>query len=193
MTHCGGPREQVVLSCDWPLTSSLSVYCSKLCFSGPPRLQEERQVCGWGGACSLQGLVDEGYWGSLAIGNSPAGWLKKLMKVREGFRVLFPYGGPRECGVPLGGTMVLSENSRLCFKVPLRLWEYRRVEGNVGTCSLQGPVDVGYCGNLPLDPLCIITNYVSNFHRDHRRIVLDTVIMRIEIHMILWKHNHFIV
>lgn len=61
LTHCGGPREQIVLSCDWPLTSSLSVYCSKLCFSGPPRLQEERQVCGWGGACNLQGLVDEGY------------------------------------------------------------------------------------------------------------------------------------
>lgn len=85
LTHCGGPREQGVPSCDWSLTSLFSVYCSKLCFSGPPRLQDERQVCGRGGACSLQGLVHEGYWGGLTTGNSPAGWLKKLMKVSPGF------------------------------------------------------------------------------------------------------------
>lgn len=49
---------------------------------------------------SLEGQVDSvGFWGSLPVGRSPAGWLEKQREFGEGPRVLSHYGGFREWGI----------------------------------------------------------------------------------------------
>lgn len=66
------------------------------------------------------------------------------------------------------------------FQLSIKIAGGSQVCGQDGACSLQGPVDVGYCGSLPLYPHCTVPSYISEFHRDCRRIGLNTVIMRIK-------------
>lgn len=42
-----------------------------------------------------------GYWGSLPRGDTPTVWVEKLRELKEGPRILFCCGGPREWGVPM--------------------------------------------------------------------------------------------
>lgn len=69
----------------------------------------------------------------IPLGNLPAGWLENWRQVWEAPGVLSWYGGPREWGVSQGGCSLTSwsslDNSRLCFRVPLRIEEDRKIWG----------------------------------------------------------------
>lgn len=88
----------------------------------------DRSVRKWSVPCSLNGTMDE-----VGVLEQPSSWMFACWLARvyeaggERNGGLLLHGGPRELGFPSGGLSFNSRFSlccsRLCFRVPLTLWE----------------------------------------------------------------------